>query len=489
MKELSVAVFSACLLFASAAFAGQTAPLPLPVSWAALAIDQAVASGAANSKPDFSAGIEARKSYGIAAAEIVGFDFLLNRFDHAHFGCCEFDVGTRSIRRNLRSSWVIDRDPFLVNQLGHPYQGSTYHGFARASGLDFWHGLGYTFAGSAFWEIAGETTPPSFNDQINTGIGGAFLGEALFRMASLVLERGGEMSPLWRELAAAAISPPLGFNRLAFGERFRLVFPSRDPVYFTRLQVGFSGSPRDESGISTTKLKRNEALADFFIDYGLPGKGDYRYTRAFDYFSFQATMSSANGFENAMTRGLLKGKEYTVGGNYRGVWGLYGSHDYIAPQTFRVSSTSVSLGTTAQWWLSRSTALIGTVMGGVGYTAAGTIRSSLDREFNYGVAPQALVALRFIFGDTAAIDLTGRAYYISRVAAADRGGEENIGRLDAALTWRVHKQHGITIKYLGNRRDASYPDIAERIQRRQTIGIFYTFLGHDRFGAVDLPRD
>ena len=451
-----------------------------------------LAAGAASAQdrplPDFSADIEARKSYGIPAAEIVGFDFLLNRFDHAYFGCCDFDVSARSIRRNLRSSWVIDRDPFLVNQLGHPYQGSMYHGFARASGLNFWEGLGYTFLGSAMWEIAGETTPPSLNDQITTGIGGAFLGEALFRMANLVLERGGDMSPRWRELAAAAISPPVGFNRLAFGDRFRRVFPSRDPIYFARTQVGFSGSDREDEGISTTKLKRGEALADFFMDYGLPGKPDYRYTRPFDYFSFQATLSSANGFENAMTRGLLAGREYTAGRNYRGVWGLYGSYDYIAPQTFRVSSTAVSLGTTAQWWLTESTALIGTVMGGVGYTAAGTIRGTLDREFNYGVSPQALVALRFIFGDKAALDLTGRGYYISRTAGADLGGEENIQRLDVALTFRVNKQHGITIKYLGNRRDASYADIGDRVQQRQTIGLFYTFLGHDRFGAVDLPR-
>jgi hypothetical protein len=85
--------------------------------------------------PDFSREIEADKSHAIPAAEIIGFDFLLNRFDKQYFGCCDFDVTSRTIRRNLRSSWVVDRDPFVVNQLGHPYQGSMYHGFARASGL------------------------------------------------------------------------------------------------------------------------------------------------------------------------------------------------------------------------------------------------------------------------------------------------------------------------------------------------------------------
>ena len=437
--------------------------------------------------PDLEARIEADKSYSIPALEILGFDFLLNRFNRQYFGCCDYDVSRESIRRNLRSSWVVERDPFLVNQLGHPYQGSMYHGFARASGLTFWEGLLYTQLGSAFWEVAGETTPPSLNDQITTGFGGAFLGEALFRMAHLVLERD-KPSAFWRELGAAAISPPLGFNRLAFGDRFRARFPSRDPLYFTRLQLGFSGSSEAGSGLSQIRVKRNEALADFFIDYGLPGKRDYEYRRPFDYFSFQSTLSSANGFENAMVRGLLVGKGYEIGSRYRGVWGLYGSYDYIAPQTFRVSSTAASLGTTAQWWMTDSIALVGTVLGGVGYTAAGTIRSSDEADYNFGVAPQALAALRLVFGDRAAIDLTGRRYYISRVAAADRGGRENIHRVDAALTWRIRGVHGVTIKYLGNRRDASYPDIGRRSQERETVGIFYTLLGHDRFGAVDLPK-
>ncbi|HUP96547.1 MAG TPA: DUF3943 domain-containing protein [Usitatibacter sp.] len=434
-------------------------------------------------RPDFSREIEANKSYAIPAAEIIGFDVLLNAFDRAYFGCCDFNVTTGSIRRNLRSSWVVDRDPFLVNQFGHPYQGSTYHGFARASGLDFWHGLGYTFLGSAFWEVAGEATPPSRNDQVTTGIGGAFLGEALFRMANLILER--DSSPrLWRELMAAAISPPVGFNRAAFGDRFDKPFASRDPVYFTRFQVGFSGTAQNSAGISTAKLERNEALADFYMDYGLPGKRDYEYTRPFDYFSFQATASSANGFENVLTRGLLKGKAYEWGEDFRGVLGLYGHYDYIAPQTFRVSSTAVSLGTTAEYRPRPALAFQGTFAAGAGYAAAGTVSSAAENDFNYGVAPMALAALRAVYKDRLALDLTGREYYVSRLGAAARGGRENIMRVDAALTWRVYERHGLSIKYLGNRRDARYPD-ADLTQRRQTVGFFYTYLGHDRFGVYD----
>ena len=138
------------------------------------------------------------KSYGAAALEIATFQLLLNRVDHAFVRPDDYGVSVGSFRRNLRSSWVVDRDPFEINQLGHPYQGSVYFGLARSNGLSFWESLGFAFAGSAVWEIAGETTPPSRNDQISTSFGGSFLGESLYRMANLVLEQGYGLSPRWR---------------------------------------------------------------------------------------------------------------------------------------------------------------------------------------------------------------------------------------------------------------------------------------------------
>ena len=227
-----------------------------------------------------------------------------------------------------------------------------------------------------------------------TGIGGTFLGEALFRMSSLVLEKG-EGPRFWREVGAAVISPSTGFNRLAFEKRFDTIFASRNPVYYSRLGLGVAGTAQNIPGTSTA-LKRNEAQADFSMDYGLPGKPGYDYTRPFDHFTFQATATSANIFENVMTRGLLIGKDYAAGNNTRGVWGLYGSYDYIAPQTYRVSSTALSLGTTVQKWLTKTVAVQGTALVGVGYAATGTIRGAAENDYHYGASPQALVALRLI---------------------------------------------------------------------------------------------
>jgi hypothetical protein len=49
----------------------------------------------------------------------------------------------------------------------------------------------------------------------------------------------------------------------------------------------------------------------------------------------------------------------------------------------------------------------------------------------------------------------------------------------------LYRSSAITVKYLWSRRDAFYPDVGHRTQVRGTLGLMYTFLGHDRFGAVD----
>ena len=419
----------------------------------------------------------------VPAAEILGFQYLLNRYDRSQYGE-DYASNWSTIRRNLRSSWVVDRDPFNINQFGHPYQGSIYYGFARSTGHNYWESLAYTFAGSAAWEIGGETTLPSKNDQIASGIGGTFLGESLYRMANLALERGENLPRFWREAGAAAISPSTGFNRIAFGERFRELLDSHNPAYYSRLSVALSGTVQNQQG-DTTRLRRGEGLVDFGLDYGLPGKPGYSYTRPFDYFAFQATGSTAEGIENVMTRGLLIGTDYEAGSRYRGVWGLYGSYDYISPQIFRVSTTALSLGTTGQYSFTPAIALQGTAMAGAGYAAVGTPHSSGERDYHYGVAPQALVAARLILGAPAAIDFTTREYFVSGVSAGSTGGHDNIIRTDLTLTLRIHKQHAIAIKYMVNRRDATFTGRGDLSQTRGTVGVYYTLLGHDRFGAVD----
>ena len=50
----------------------------------------------------------------------------------------DYDTDGHSIWRNLRTEPQFDADPFSINQIGHPYQGSIYYGLARSAGLSYW---------------------------------------------------------------------------------------------------------------------------------------------------------------------------------------------------------------------------------------------------------------------------------------------------------------------------------------------------------------
>jgi hypothetical protein len=248
------------------------------------------------------------KSYVIPAAGILTYIFLLNQYDR-HFvePRDEYRTDGSTIRQQLTDSkWVIDNDQFKVNQFLHPYGGSVYYGLARSSGLSFWESFLYSTAGSFAWEIGGERTNPSINDMITTPIGGSFLGEALFRMASLVLEVDDGRPGFVREVVAAAISPPTGFNRLIFGRRFDAVFPSYTPATFFRLEAG--GTLTSSSRNVSSSVNEHGAVGELTLTYGLPGKSGYGYARPFDYFDFHDSAATANTLETITSRGFCWAK-------------------------------------------------------------------------------------------------------------------------------------------------------------------------------------
>ena len=435
----------------------------------------------------------ANKSYLIPALEVPGFLSLLSAWDRVVYSDQRED-GKRVYSSNFSSTWdhlrqenwVFDKDPFNVNQFAHPYQGATMYGLARSSGLGFWESAAYSNVGSFLWKMAGETDPPSINDMITTGNAGSLLGEALFRMAGLVLQENGGHPDTMHEIGAAIISPPTAFNRYGFGDRFKSVFPSQDPETAWRFQLGSSFN----------SLSQLNANLDFDMAYGLPGKPGYTYQRPLDYFDFEINgqVRASNPLNDVLLRGLLYGRDYQAGDGYRGIWGLYGSYDYLAPTVFRVSTTALSLGTTGQYWVAPGVALQGTVLGGVGFGAAGsTPVATGDRDYHYGVAPETLLALRLLFGHRAEMELDARGYYVAGTgrfistsdAVDNAGGSEAIVRIKSGVTVRVFRRHGIGVQYVESIRESQYGTQPSRHQSDGTVSLVYTFLGDSHFGAVE----
>jgi hypothetical protein len=470
-----------------------------PMRWVALVLLFGIVSVpppvTAQERPASQWGTGAHKSYVIPALEVGAFNLGLNAFDRAFVEDKTYDTDWESFWKNLGTAPVFDKDPFKINQIGHPYQGSVSYGLARSAGLGYWESLGYGLGSSFVWETAGETTPPSINDYVTTTVGGSFVGEAMFRMANLLLEGGGETPGLWREVGAAVLSPSTGFNRLAFGDRFRPVYPSRDPAVFTRLRLGATLTTDVDTGGLSGKAQRQEGSADFSLAYGLPGKPGYRYDRPFDYFLFEFTgvpnaRTAASAIENVTVRGLLAGTRYEVGDDYRGLWGLFGSYEYLSPQVFSLAATNLALGTVAQWWLARRVALQGTVLGGAGFGAAGTVGDREERDYRYGVIPNALVNLRLILADRVMLEAHGRQYWVVGIGSsasplAQRFGHEVIDRANVSVSVRLFGPHALSLQYRISSREAHVEGRGDREQAVQTVTLSYDLLGSERFGALE----
>jgi hypothetical protein len=431
-----------------------------------------------------------RKNYLLPAVEIPAFLLALNGYDRLAYGETVYGTSYSTFKNHLlHGKWEYDQDPFATNQFAHPLQGAMMYGFARSSGLNFWESLVYSNAGSMLWKLGGETGNPSLNDQITTGNAGSIFGEELYRMGSLILEQGsrnGEKPAAWREWCAAIVDPPTGLNRALFGDGYQWM-ESRDPATFTRVSAGQNGKATvTDSQAGADERVPQEAVASFSMAYGLPGKDGYRYIRPLDYFDFQITgaANGHDGLENVLTRGLLFGSKYEAGDDYRGVWGLYGSYDYISQSIFRVSSTAGSIGTTGQWWLSKKTALQGTALGGLGFGAAGSTRGDGLRDYHYGATPQALLALRLILSDRVMFDTTARQYFVSRLGASE-AGTEDVTRVDAGAVVRIYGGHSLGLQYTYSRRESHYPGLASRRQSAGTVGVAYNLVGDPHFGAVE----
>jgi len=209
---------------------------------------------------------------------------------------------------NMEQGWVWDLDEFLVNQIGHPYQGNNYFNAARANGLSFWESAGLTAFGSGTWEYFGETNHASVNDLINTTLGGIALGEMFHRVAWLVRDtRATGRRRLWKEIGAMAIDPVTGAKRFLSGDASRV---SDKPEDLVPSRVGGIASAGVLWRGSNTGAFSSDGdpFLEFDLLYGDPTTGRSR--TPYDAFGVLLRFGGGGGFSEAKVRGRLLGQPY-----------------------------------------------------------------------------------------------------------------------------------------------------------------------------------
>ena len=294
------------------------------------------------------------------------------------------DVGPDTWWANLQAGWQFDDNAFQTNQLSHPYHGGLFFSAGRATGYDFWASAPVAFFGSWTWEYFAETYQPSFNDWINTSVGGIALGEITWRLSEGLLDdRAKGSNRFWREFGATAVSPMRGFNRLVRGEMWE-VDPEYKPIragVVARAMAGARsiGDPSDYGNAAIQPMLR------IVLTYGDDlAKFD---GRPFDAFFMRLQLNgqdkNALGLVEATGR-LWADRREKVGTSIRQVF-LY--ENYAA---YEVGAQSVMLeqewlggGATAKWRLGAG--VIGTILGAI--QAENVLLAPLDegyRDYDYG---------------------------------------------------------------------------------------------------------
>lgn len=292
-----------------------------------------------------------RRRGGMAIAQAMTVNLVVNRYDAVIRGQPWAYSGPQYWSRNLRLGWEWDEDAFLTNMFSHPYHGSLYFNAGRNNGLGYWESAPIAFLGSFTWEYFGERFRPSLNDFFNTSFGGIALGEVFHRVGTSIRDnrlRGG--TRLFREIASLPFDPMGGLNRLLRGEWSRI---GDNPVEHNPGAFEFrfnAGGRFVGDSLSGTPVSGSATLiAD--LTYGDPFLRPYR--SPFDFFTVRAQISpGAGGLNMLRARGLLYGHELTgAGRRNRHIFAISHRYDFVNNTAYKFGGQSVETGLLSRWRL------------------------------------------------------------------------------------------------------------------------------------------
>ena len=347
---------------------------------------------------------------------------------------------------NMKAGFEWDANPFLVNQFGHPYQGNNYFNVGRANGLSFWESSALTAFGSATWEYFGETNSASFNDLINTTLGGIALGEMFHRTAWLIRNpHATGKSRLWSEIGAMVVDPMTGLERFISGDSSRI---SEKPVAPESLGATASAGVLWQG----SDLKDIDASGVGFLDADVR-YGDLRAGRSrtpYEAFGVHFRLGGGSAISEVKVLGRLLGQPYGEGGKHQ--FTIFQTYDYTVNGAYSFGAQGFQAGSISTLPLSKRTGLVlggwggVTVLGAVdrlGPTVAqlNTEEEEGERTYDYGPGSTFGGIVRLLLNDR---NLMSAQYQGYQIYVMD-GLRANhvLQRLDVMLDVPVHKHWAV----------------------------------------------
>lgn len=276
-----------------------------------------------------------KKDFWRATGEVVGFNIGLWAFDrYIQKGDFAY-ISINTIKENFKHGFIWDNDKLGTNTFLHPYNGSLYFNAGRANGFNFWQSGLFAIAGSWMWEMFMEREYPSTNDIIATPIGGAALGEVLFRASDAVLDdRLSGSARFGRELVSFILSPMKGINRIITGDAWK-VRPSRGrlfgtPDFAVRVSAGY------KTLVYNGEYHNIHHGAAIHLDAEYGDRFEVKSTKPYDYFTIKAQlqmMKSQPILSQIEIKGRLLAREIFDSYRSKGSIGLYQHFDFYDSDT------------------------------------------------------------------------------------------------------------------------------------------------------------
>lgn len=376
-----------------------------------------------------------------------------------------FVISTHTIHENLISGQEWDDNTFSANNYRHPWQGGMYFDAARANGYDFWASSMFSFAGSALWEYTGEAHHPSYNDMINTHVGGIAFGEVMFRLSSMVLDNTATGSNrAWRELGALAISPTRGFNRMFTGEAFKVHANPPDRIPSVH-QFGF------DVGVRTLGEDRLWSSSQTRMFIGVEGQYGDRFrdlARPFDNFAFGLRLNLKSDPKNLgriLMHGVLGGRSLGDTATHQHIIAAYQDLDYIDNDAYTYGGQSFGVGYQSRFATSSQTALrTALFVNGILLGATKSDYANVSgRDYDYGPGMGFKFVASMSRNGREVFSLAHESYYIHSVSGNDMDSYVNFSTVRVLAPAKDWFTIGVDYTlYHAERHYALYPDVTTR---------------------------
>ena len=275
------------------------------------------------------------KAFWRASAEVVGMNVGLWAFDrYIQKGAFAY-ISWETIKENFKHGFEWDNDHLSTNMFAHPYNGSLFYNAGRSNGYNYWQSSLFAIGGSAMWEMFMEKEYPSTNDIIATPIGGAAIGEVLYRTSDLIIDdRATGAERFGREIAGFIISPMRGFTRLVTGRAWQYRSTPGRSFGVPPVRLSFSLGARILFFHNEQNYTKGGLTGRINIEYG--DKFEEKTLHPYDYFTFLLDLDVIKTqplLSRLEIQGRLLGRQIVDTRNTKLSVGLYQHFDYFDSDT------------------------------------------------------------------------------------------------------------------------------------------------------------